>query len=85
MAKDTIRENTKRGSTVAVFSLGYIGYYADRRMIDMLGKIDRHIARMKPIPGRLIGHNKEDFDYVLGLRPDLIQLNISLDQLPNRD
>jgi arabinofuranosyltransferase len=80
-----IRENTKRGSTVAVFSLGYIGYYADRRMIDMLGIIDRHIARMKPIPGRMIGHNKEDFDYVLGLRPDLIQLNISPDKLPNRE
>jgi arabinofuranosyltransferase len=71
-----LSENTAPTATVALFGLGYTGYYSERYVIDMLGKADRHIAHAKPTPNRLIGHNKTDFDYVLRLSPDYIDLGI---------
>jgi hypothetical protein len=41
----------------------------------MLGKVDTYVAGAKPIPGRIIGHNRLDLDYVLtDCRPDYAEL-----------
>ncbi|HZP84426.1 MAG TPA: hypothetical protein VFB21_22520 [Chthonomonadaceae bacterium] len=71
-----IGRNTSPHATIAVFGLGYLGYYGGRYCIDMLGKTDRHIARVPPVPERPIGHNKTDFDYVLARSPDFIELDM---------
>jgi len=65
-----------RGS-VAVAAAGALPYYSGLRGVDILGKSDRTIARMKKtyVPGRTVvpGHNKFDLDYSLKrLRPDVI-------------
>ena len=69
-----LRDNTPPETSVALFALGYAGYFGDRPAIDMLGKADRHIARRPANPHRAIAHNKTDFDYVLARRPDLVEL-----------
>jgi hypothetical protein len=80
----TLRDNTGPNTVVGLFGLGYTGYYSDRLIIDMLGKVDPHIARAKPIPGRIIGHNKLDFDYVLVNRqPDYVEMEYAPGELDN--
>ena len=81
---ETLRDNTAPDAVVGLFGLGYTGYYSDRIIVDMLGKVDRHIARTRPIPGRVIGHNKLDFDYALtGRRPDYIEMEYAPGELHN--
>ncbi|HSO35276.1 MAG TPA: hypothetical protein VLT33_22260, partial [Labilithrix sp.] len=41
-------------------------------VIDMLGKSDRHIARLRAFPGSMVGHGKVDPDYTLAQNPDLV-------------
>ncbi len=64
-----LREVTKPSATVAVVGAGAIPFYAERRGIDMLGKCDPYIARLKPdLTGgvswygmiTIPGHNKYD-------------------------
>jgi arabinofuranosyltransferase len=77
-------DNTAPNAVVGLFGLGYTGYYSDRPIIDMLGKVDPHIARAKPLPGRIIGHNKLDFDYVLiDRQPDYIEMEYAPGELDN--
>lgn len=63
------RGATKDGDSLAVMWAGFIPYYLpDRRYTDLLGKCDRHIARLpvdlKANPGPFSpGHNKFDFPY----------------------
>jgi hypothetical protein len=77
-----IEQITKPGAVVAVCAAGAIPYFSHRGAIDMLGKIDKHVARLpvstrpppefrcwRPFPGA--GHNKEDTNYSFSLRPDL--------------
>ncbi len=80
----TLRDNTTPDTVVGLFGLGYTGYYSDRLIIDMLGKVDPHVARAKPIPGRIIGHNKLDLDYVLSNRqPDYVEMEYAPGELDN--
>jgi hypothetical protein len=80
----TLRDNTAPDAVVGLFGLGYTGYYSDRFIIDLLGKVDPHIAKVKPIPGRVIGHNKLDFDYALSKRqPDYIEMEYAPGELDN--
>lgn len=79
-----LRENTAPTAVVALFGLGYAGYYSERYVIDMLGKADRHIARAKPTPNREIGHNRTDFDYVIRRLPDYIELDVPPCKLADR-
>ena len=58
-----IRDNTRPDDVIALFGLGFTGYFGERFTIDMLGKADYYIARLPPIPGRFIGHNKSDAEY----------------------
>jgi arabinofuranosyltransferase len=79
-----LHDNTAPNAVVGLFGLGYTGYYSDRLIIDLLGKVDPHIARVKPIPGRVIGHNKLDFDYALSTRqPDYVEMEYAPGELDN--
>jgi len=56
---------------------GAMPYYSGLRGVDVLGKTDRHIARLDraPAPCESVtpGHNKYDLHYSIGkLRPDVI-------------
>jgi len=61
-------------AVIASTPAGAIAYFSDRRVIDMLGLNDHHIARV-PVAemgaGRA-GHEKGDGAYVLGRQPDYI-------------
>ena len=59
------------GKVLATPAAGKIPFYSRLKTIDMLGLTDAHIAHVQPatfIPG----HSKEDSEYVLGRKPDLI-------------
>lgn len=64
-------------ASVAVMAAGAMPYYSGLRGVDVLGKTDRHIARLDraPAPCETVtpGHNKYDLHYSIGkLRPDVI-------------
>jgi hypothetical protein len=65
--------NTPPDATIACVPVGAIGYYSRRRIIDMVGLTDRHIARRKMTAGQ-VGHQKHDGPYVLSRRPDILLL-----------
>jgi len=62
-------ENTAEDATVAISDVGAVGYYSERRILDMFGLIDPRIARLR---GRM--HYKADPRYVLSREPDYIVL-----------
>ena len=65
--------NTPPEARIAVFMAGALTYFCERLAVDMLGRSEPHIARLPAGPGRVPGHNKYDFDYVVEtLRPDYI-------------
>jgi hypothetical protein len=64
-----LKQNADNNDVVAIGEAGLIPYYAETRIIDMFGLIDKHIARQ---PGLL--HIKGDAKYVLERKPDYIVL-----------
>ena len=66
------KASTEPDTRIAVHWAGVPAYFADRPCVDLLGKSDRHIARM--VVNRFYpGHSKWDWDYVLErLKPDVI-------------
>jgi len=63
---------TRSDASIAVHWAGIGPYFADRTSLDVLGRSDRHIARMQ-VERFVPGHSKWDWDYVLEIRqPDLI-------------
>jgi len=69
-----LEQNTPPSSKVADFWAGSTFYFSERYAIDLLGKSDRHIARLPVVSnGMKPGHNKFDFQYSLGvLHPDFV-------------
>lgn len=80
-----VEQVSKPGALVAVCAAGAIPYFSKRKAIDLLGKIDKHVARLRvpehappefrcwrPFPGA--GHNKEDLSYSFAARPDVSTL-----------
>ena len=67
-----LRAGTPPGFRYALTWAGAVPYYAEgRNPVDLLGKMDPVIARMKPEGKFKPGHNKHDLDHSLGvLRPD---------------
>jgi len=53
------------GKLVAISDIGHVAYYADIRVIDTLGLVDTHLARLPGGPAW-----NTDLDYVLGRNPD---------------
>ena len=68
-----VRDHTDLDTTVAFHWGGTSAYFGERTGIDVLGKSDRHIAKMT-VDRFLPGHSKWDWDYVMReRRPDLFQ------------
>jgi hypothetical protein len=68
-----IRQSTAPNATIAVHAAGQIPYYAQRRVVDLLGKNDPVIAKGPRIWGKQPGHNKWDYAYsILQLQPDVV-------------
>jgi hypothetical protein len=66
-----LREHTRPTTSIAVHYGGVPPYFSDRRAIDVLGKSERHIARIR-VDRFIPGHSKWDWDYVLHqLEPDV--------------
>jgi arabinofuranosyltransferase len=64
-------------ASVAVAAAGALPYYSGLRGVDVLGKSDRHVARLRGrgVDGETVtpGHNKFDLRYsIIELRPDVI-------------
>ena len=67
-----LRDETPPEMSVALHCAGTTAYFAERPAIDVLGKSDRHIAKL-PVRVFHPGHSKWDWDYVLfERRPDVI-------------
>lgn len=75
-----LKENTPSNTKIADSWAGSVFYFSHRYGIDLLGKSDRHIARLSPASnGKKPGHNKFDYDYSLGvLKPDFVITNFKL-------
>ena len=67
-----MKKNANPDSRVAVLASGIVPYFTRMEAVDMLGKSDRHIARLRPFPGSLVAHGKIDPDYSLSKNPDLV-------------
>jgi arabinofuranosyltransferase len=79
-----IHANTSREQTVALFGLGLAGYFADRPVIDMLGKTDAHVARTPAKLWRQVGHQKSDPAYVLGRRPEYVEMPYTVEEVADQ-
>ena len=78
-----VREVTNEDAVIAVNFAGVVPYFSGRTTIDLLGKSDRHVARLLPIVPKLgeawfeyqPGHLKRDSRYSFEvLKPDLAVL-----------
>ncbi|MBX3219948.1 MAG: hypothetical protein KF795_05465 [Labilithrix sp.] len=67
-----IKKNARPDSRVAVITAGIVPYFTRLEAIDILGKSDKHIARLTPFKGAMVGHGKLDPAYTLGKQPDLV-------------
>jgi hypothetical protein len=67
-----IARHARPESSIAVLAAGCMGYFSRRHAYDMLGKSDRHIARLPPHPLHPTGHNRFDFEWSLGHEPDIV-------------
>ena len=68
-----IRETTPPELRMAVAAAGATPYFAQRPTEDLLGKNDRHVAKLAPRGVFSPGHDKWDYEYSLGERnSDLI-------------
>ena len=67
-----LRKNAAPDSSIAVIPAGIVPYYTHLFAIDVLGKTDRHIAHLPPVPGAYIGHGKLDPKYSLARNPDYV-------------
>ncbi len=67
-----LRKNASPDASVAVVPAGVVPYYSRLRSLDVLGKNDKHIARLPQKKGAGIGHGKIDPEYTLGQAPDYV-------------
>lgn len=67
-----LREHTDPDTVVGVHWAGVPIYFSERPAVDLLGKSDRHIAKLT-VPRFSPGHSKWDWDYVMHeRRPDIV-------------
>ncbi len=70
-----LREATLPDASIAAASIGNLGYFSDRRIVDLLGKVDPVVAGSRPRTDvwTLPGHLRWDYQHsVVELRPDVV-------------
>lgn len=67
-----LRENASANASVAVVPAGIVPYFSRRTALDVLGKNDKYIARLRQNKGALVGHGKFSPNYTLGKKPDYV-------------
>jgi hypothetical protein len=67
-----LNRHAKPGSRVVVAPAGCLPYFSRLGAIDLLGKNDRHVARVRPATLDGTGHNRFDVDWSLRTRPDFV-------------
>jgi hypothetical protein len=75
---------TSPDTTIGVFWAGVPPYVCDRSYVDLLGRTDRHIAKVPVTEFRGPGHAKWDWDYILNERRIDVLSSIT-DELQPRD
>lgn len=76
-----IRETTPKDLRMAVAAAGATPYFAQRPTEDLLGKNDRHVAKLAPRGVFSPGHDKWDYAYSLGERKsDLIVETVDVNE-----
>lgn len=73
-----VKKNAHPDSSIAVIAAGIVPYFTRLEAVDVLGKSDRYIARLRPFPGSKIGHGKIDPGHSLSKDPDLVVSYVSL-------
>lgn len=71
-----LKKTTKPETLIAAVPIGALGYYSERPVLDMVGLVDKHIARTdsKDASSGTIGHLKHDGAYVLDRKPEILLL-----------
>ncbi|GEM_PF-894340 len=60
-------------SSIATIPIGALGFFSERKIIDIAGLTDKHIAHLDIETGeRNVGHEKFDYDYVFEKKPTVI-------------
>ena len=67
-----INQYTRPDARVVVIAAGCVSYFGRRESLDLLGKTDRHVARVPAAEGGGTGHNRFDIGWTLKDRPDLV-------------
>ncbi len=68
-----LKRLTPSDAYIATLPIGAIGYYSDRKILDIVGLTNLAIGRKAIHTGkRIVGHEKHDTKYVLDEKPDLI-------------
>ena len=76
---------TTEDTTVGLFWAGVPPYICDRGYVDMLGRTDRHIAKLRVKDFRGPGHAKWDWDYILNERKVDLLASMTPELLPRDD
>lgn len=84
-----LKMTCKPTETIALVPIGAIGYYSELQIIDMVGLVDKHIAKTdyneKLLRDWKSGHERGNGYYVLSRKPDYILLNDYLTTIPLKD
>jgi hypothetical protein len=66
------RDHTRPRTSIGLHWAGVIAYFSERPVVDVLGKSERHIARLQ-VERFAPGHSKWDWEYVVNvLQPDIM-------------
>lgn len=65
-------KNASPEASVAVIPAGIVPYFTRLHTVDLLGKTDPFIARLRPWPGSMLGHGKIDPAYSFAKQPDYV-------------
>jgi hypothetical protein len=76
---------TSEDTTVGVFWAGVPPYVCDRTYVDLLGRADRHIAKLRVSEFRGPGHAKWDWDYILNERHIDVLSSLTSELQPRAD
>ncbi len=74
MAGKWLRQHVDPAQVMATSPAGAVAYHSGLRIVDILGVTDIHLAHLQVerMGHGSAGHEKQDFDYILSRRPDLI-------------